>query len=96
MAAETGILSKNKRVCAPTFATANNQRQAKLADLFDQTFVIKRILVNVNTAPNAGAVCTNGDDAQAGFYTFKMLYPEVIGRGFANDNSLSSLLAISP
>ena len=83
-------------MCASAFATANDQRQIKFANLCNEPQVVEWVLVNVYATPDAGVVCTNGDDAQAGFYTFKVFLPEVIGWGFANDNSLPGLLAIAP
>ena len=65
LARRDGFLGKQEDVRTPGLAAADNQRQLELADLCDQAGVIKRILVNVNASPNAGVICTDGNDAQA-------------------------------
>jgi hypothetical protein len=55
--------------------------------------MVQRVLVNVNTSPDARVVCPDWDDPKGGFDSFEVFDPEVVGWGFSDDNSLASLFA---
>ena len=64
-------------------------------DFLNQTFVVERILIDVDAAPDAGVVCTNRDDAEGRVYALEMLYPQIIRGRLSDDRSLSCLLTIA-
>jgi hypothetical protein len=55
--------------------------------------MVQRVLVNVNTAPDAGVIRPDWDDAEGGLDSVEVLDPEVVDGGFSDDNSLASLFA---
>jgi hypothetical protein len=62
---------------------------------FNQAFVVERILIDVDAAPDAGVVCTNRNDPETRVYALKVLYPQIICGRLSDDRSLSCLLTIA-
>jgi hypothetical protein len=82
-------------VRAARLTAAHNERELEAADLFDQTRMVKRVLINVDASPDARVVCTDGDDAERGLNALKMLLPKVVRRRLTYNDSFACLLAVA-
>jgi hypothetical protein len=56
--------------------------------------MIQWILVNINTAPDAGVIRPDWDNSKTWLNTREMLLPEIVGWRFTDNNCLSGLLSI--
>ncbi len=81
---------------ATRLAAAHNHWELKAPDLFYQANVVQWILVNVNTAPDAGVICPDRDNSQTRFNAFKVLGPQVVSRWLAHHDGLACLFPVSP
>ena len=57
--------------------------------------MIQRILVNVNTSPDAGVIRPDRDNSETRLNTFKVFGPKIICRGLAHNCRLTRLLTVS-
>jgi len=89
------LRGKEEYVRAARLTAADDKGQLEAADLFDQSSMVQRVLININTSPNAGVICTNGNDAKGRLGALEMFLPEIIGWGLPNDDGLAGLFAVA-
>ena len=56
--------------------------------------MIQWILVNINTAPDAGVIRPDWDNSKTWLNACEMFFPEIVGGRFADNNCFSCLFAI--
>ena len=59
-----GLCREQEYMCASGLAAANDERKVQAADFLHEPFVVERVLIDVDAAPDAGVVSANGDDPQ--------------------------------
>jgi hypothetical protein len=83
-------------VCAARLAAAHNHWELQTPDLFYEANVVQWILVNVNTAPDAGVIRPDWDNAQTRLNAFEVFDPQVVSRWLAHHDGLACLFPVSP
>ena len=79
---------------AARLAAAYNHRKVEASDLLYESGVVQWILVNVNTAPDAGVIRPDRDNSQTRFNALEVLDPQVICWGLAHDDGLARLFSV--
>ena len=87
---------EQKAVSAARFTAADNQWELQGCYFFNQRSMVDRVLVNIDTAPDASVISTNRDNAKGRLNTNKVTLPKVIRRRFAYNRSLPVLFSITP
>jgi hypothetical protein len=57
--------------------------------------MVKRVLINIDTAPNTSIVSTDRNNPKGRVNTSQMLFPEIISGRFPNHRGLTGLLPIT-
>ena len=95
LSSRDGRLNKQEHVCPAGLAAAHHHGEFKAPDLFYEAGVVQRILVNVNTAPDAGVISPDWDNSQTRFNAFQVLGPQVVSWWLAHHNGLACLFPVS-
>jgi len=65
-----------------------------MSDLFDQSGVVERVFINVNTTPFTGVVFVNRNNSNPSAFPSKVLFKMLRGPWFANDASFAGVLTV--
>ena len=82
-------------MCSSGFASKYDKRELQARYSFNESFVVDRVLVNIDAAPYATVISANRDNAKGRLNAFQMLDPEVICWWLPNHRGLSGLFSIS-
>ena len=80
---------------AARLTAADDKGQLKPTDLLYKAFMVQWVLVNVDAAPDAGVVCTNWDNAQAGLNPLQMFFPQIVCWWLTDNDTLTCLFSIA-